>query len=92
MPTKLTDSELKNALEEREGWAIEDGMLNRHFAFTSYLDGLHFAMQVGQIAESMDHHPDLWIGYQKVRVATSTHSAGGLTRLDFDLAAKIDLL
>ena len=65
-------------------------MLERVFKCSSYADGVAFAIKVAMLAEKLDHHPDsLEIGWKKVRVAFVTHSAGGLTALDFDAAEKV---
>jgi len=86
---KLTDAEIASGLAEFPQWSIEDGMLTRLFAFDTYGDGLEFAMSVGRVADEINHHPDIFIGYQKVRVSTITHDAGGLTGYDFELARRV---
>ena len=74
------------------GWTV-DGALTRQFDFVSYKDGLVFAVAVGHVADKLNHHPDLMIGYQKVTVSMVTHDAGGgLTAYDFELARRIDRL
>lgn len=87
---KLTDTEVAESLALRAGWTIEDGMLTRLFEFPAYKDGVVFATAVAWIADGLDHHPDLFIGYRKVRVSTITHDRDGLTPLDFELAKRID--
>jgi len=89
---KLSDEEIAAALTELNGWSIEDGMLARSFAFGAYKDGLVFASAVGYLADAMDHHPDLFIGYRKATVRLSTHDVGGISPLDFALARQIDAL
>ena len=69
---------------------MNNGLLERVFKCSSYADGVAFAIKVAMLAEKLDHHPDsLEIGWKKVRVAFVTHSAGGLTALDFDAAEKV---
>jgi 4a-hydroxytetrahydrobiopterin dehydratase len=86
----LSESEVQSRLARLTGWAVNAGLLERAFAFSSYADGVSFAVKVAMLAEKMDHHPDsLEIGWKKVRVAFVTHSAGGLTALDFDAAEKV---
>jgi 4a-hydroxytetrahydrobiopterin dehydratase len=88
--TALTESEVQSRLSSLTGWAVNTGLLERAFTFSSYADGVAFAVKVALLAEKLDHHPDsLEIGWKKVRVAFVTHSAGGLTALDFDSAVKV---
>ncbi|MCW5939467.1 MAG: 4a-hydroxytetrahydrobiopterin dehydratase [Fimbriimonadaceae bacterium] len=87
---KLTEVEAAGALSEIPEWSLEHGMLTRLCEFPTYKDGLVFAMAVGYVADKLNHHPDLHVGYGKVRVATVTHDAGGLTAYDFELARRVD--
>lgn len=89
-PTLLTLEARQQALDGLpSGWHIAANELVRTFQFGSYLEGIEFVRQAGGAAEAMDHHPDMEVGWRKVTVRLSTHSAGGLTALDFDLAQKI---
>ncbi len=88
----LTDTELSDGLVELDGWGIEDGKLAKRFTFKTYKDGLVFAVAVGYVADNLDHHPDMEIGYAKVRVAVDTHTVGGLSPLDLELARRVDSL
>lgn len=90
--TKLTDAELTAAVADRRDWSVSDGMLTRLFEFKTYKEGLVFAGAVGWVADKLNHHPDILIGYGKVTVSTVTHDAGGLTSYDFELARRIDAL
>lgn len=67
-------------------------MLNRTFTFGSYKEGVVFAAAVAWEADRLNHHPDLTIGYGKVRVATVTHDADGLTPYDIELARRVERL
>lgn len=89
---KLTDEGLRAGLEGLPGWDLDSGMLAKTFQFSSYWEGVEFAVFVAKVAEELDHHPDLTIGYQKVRVATSTHDADGITAWDLELAKKASQL
>jgi 4a-hydroxytetrahydrobiopterin dehydratase len=89
---KLSDSEVEEALGSLAGWAVEDGQLAKTFGFESYLAGSAFASAVAQVAEELNHHPDILIGYQKVRVSMNTHDVGGLSPYDFELARRIDAI
>jgi 4a-hydroxytetrahydrobiopterin dehydratase len=72
------------------GWKIENEELVRRFEFKNFVEALGFVNRVGEAAEAARHHPDIDIRYSKVRLALTTHDAGGLTELDFELAARVD--
>jgi len=88
----LTDSELAEGLGQLSGWAVEDGKLVKRFTFNNYKDGLVFSIAVGHVADRLDHHPDIEVGYAKVRIAVNTHAVGGLSPYDLELARRIDAL
>lgn len=90
--TKLTDEELSKELTTVEGWSVEDGMLTRTYKCRNYVAGLDFAKAIGAVAEALDHHPDMLIGYGTVKIMVVTHSAGGLTPYDFELAKRINTI
>ena len=91
MPKKLAPEAVQQHLQTLMEWSISDeGQLTRHVNFETYKAGLVFASAVGFIADKLDHHPDLTIGYKVVTISVSTHSEGGLTELDFQLAGQID--
>lgn len=89
---KLDESEATNALSSVPGWAIEDGKLTKSFKFENYKDGVVFAAAVGHVADKLNHHPDILIGYAKVSISVNTHDVGGLSPYDFELAKRIDRL
>lgn len=93
MATKLDEAVIRSALEDLPGWALVEGRLEKNYIFDTYAEGVAFAVKVALYAEKTDHHPDsLEIMWGKVRVAYVTHSAGGITRLDLEAAARIDTL
>ncbi len=93
MNSKLEESEIQTRLAALPDWIIENGQLARRFNFSSYGAGVAFAVQIALLAEKMDHHPDsLEIIWKAVRVAYVTHSAGGLTALDFEAANRVSSL
>lgn len=92
MATRIEPKDQAHELSQLPGWHIQNEVLKRQFQFETYVEGLAFATKIGHEAEAMDHHPDMTIGYKTVLVATSTHSAGGLTNLDFELAKKVSKL
>lgn len=91
-PTKLSDLEIQRALGSLPGWARRGDVLTRTYSFQRFADGIRFVDRIAEVADSMDHHPDIDIRYTKVTITLSTHSAGGITQLDLDLAGKIDAL
>ncbi len=88
-PELLSESAVQQQMTTLPGWQVEGAELVKEFRFTSYLAGIEFVRQVAVLAEALNHHPDLLVGWRKVTVRLSTHSAGGLTRLDFELAGQI---
>ena len=89
---KLLEDDVTSLLLTTPGWTLSDGQISRTFAFDSYREGLIFATVVGFEAERANHHPDMTIGYKKVKVALSTHDVGGISRLDFEMALRISKL
>lgn len=90
MNALLHADEVQRELEALPGWMLENGELVREFRFPRYLDGIAFVNAVATLAEAANHHPDMEVGWRKVRLRLCTHSAGGLTALDFALARKVD--
>ena len=91
MSAALSDQEINASLAKLNGWARDGDELVKEFRFDNYLAGLAFASSVGVIAEGLNHHPDLVIGWRRVSVSFTTHDAGSkLTSKDFAAAAAID--
>ena len=91
MPSpRLSDAEIVTAQRSLDSWQVERGELVRTFSFPDFRASLAFVNQVGELAESAGHHPDIDIRYNRVRLALVTHDAGGLTAKDFDLARRIN--
>jgi 4a-hydroxytetrahydrobiopterin dehydratase len=88
----LSSDAAQSRLAQLSGWQIESGELVRTFQFPDFVAALKFVNQVGDLAEKAGHHPDIDIRYNRVRLALVTHSAGGLTEKDFDLAAQVQNL
>jgi 4a-hydroxytetrahydrobiopterin dehydratase len=89
---KLNDSEIETSLKSVPGWALTDGQITKEYSFDTYKSGLVFAVAVGHFADRMDHHPDLFIGYRKVKIGLNTHDLGGISTFDFALAMQIESL
>ncbi|HEY1865483.1 MAG TPA: 4a-hydroxytetrahydrobiopterin dehydratase [Candidatus Acidoferrales bacterium] len=86
---KLNEGDIASGLKKLSGWSIERGNLHRAFEFKDFSQAFGFMTQVALAAESMNHHPDWSNAWNKVVIDLSTHSAGGLTANDFELAGKI---
>jgi 4a-hydroxytetrahydrobiopterin dehydratase len=89
-PQRLTEDELERALGSLHGWTRDGDEIRKSFERADFPDAIAFVVRIGFFAEAADHHPDLDIRWRTVRVALTTHDAGGLTTLDIDLARKID--
>ena len=86
----LSETEIKENLNEIPGWEFSENSITKEFQLKDFKGALAFVNAVGDEAEKMDHHPDILIhSWNKVKITISTHSAGGVTRNDFDLAKKI---
>ena len=92
MRSKLTEKDLQAALATLPGWSVESGAIVKTYKFGKFADGVAFVQRVAVEADKMDHHPDIDIRYTKIRVALSTHDAGGITGMDTKLAATIESL
>ena len=89
----LTTGEIQQHLTQLPGWEVREGLLTKTFPVRSFAHGVLFLGAIGQLAEAANHHPDVSLhGYNRVTVSLSTHSEGGLTSKDFDLAAQIESL
>ena len=88
----LSPEEIKSRLSPLAGWQIVAGELVKTFQFKDFVASLRFVNRVGELAEQAGHHPDIDIRYNRVRLALTTHDAGGITQKDFDLAAQIEKL
>ncbi len=89
-PKKLDSDAVDGWLARHPGWARDDDALVRSIEFPDFAAGMAFAVRLGMLAEKRDHHPELRIGWGKVRVLWTTHDAGGVTELDLSLAEASD--
>lgn len=90
MRTKLSDLEIRRALSTLPGWSRRGDALAKTYSFARFGDGIRFVQQVAEVADGMDHHPDIDIRYTNVTFVLSTHDAGGVTQRDLDLAKAIE--
>jgi len=89
---RLSEGEIVAAMDRIPSWTRDGGAIRRTLAFPSFAEGIRFVDLVAVEADALGHHPDIDIRYTAVTLALSTHSAGGLTALDMELAARIDRL
>src|SRR5262245_20831515 len=88
----LSSDDVEKLMETLPEWAQAGDSLQRTFKFDDFIGSMAFVTKVAEMAEADQHHPDILIRYNKVTLTLTTHDAGGLTRKDFDLAAKCDAL
>jgi len=88
----LSSKELDALLQQTPAWSLGDKEIARDFRFKDFREAMKFVNEVATIANEQDHHPDIFITYNKVRVAVSTHKIEGLSLNDFIVAAKIDVM
>jgi 4a-hydroxytetrahydrobiopterin dehydratase len=86
----LSESEIRKGLASLKGWQLGDKEIAKQFELKDFVRAMGFVNSVALLAEKADHHPDIDIRWNKVKLVLSTHSAGGLTEKDFNLAKQID--
>ena len=85
----LPAHDVQNRLSGLPGWALVDGALYRQFEFKDFVQAFSFMTAAALVAEAKNHHPDWRNVYRTVEVRLSTHDAGGITELDFELAGRL---
>jgi 4a-hydroxytetrahydrobiopterin dehydratase len=89
--TALTNQQILEQLKSLNNWIYVNNSISKEFVFKDFIEAISFVNSVALEAEKMDHHPDILIyGWNKVKINISTHSAGGVTEKDFQLAQKIE--
>ena len=90
----LSKKDLEKKCKRAPEWVLNKKQteLSRTFFCSSFLSALSFVTKIAVHAEVMSHHPDIELSYGKVKVTVTTHDSSGLTKLDFELAEKIDNL
>ncbi len=87
---KLTDENVQTKLAELPQWTLNGDSLQRTFGFDDFVGSMAFVSRIADLAELMQHHPDIMIRYSKVTLTLTTHDAGGLTENDFSFAHASD--
>ena len=90
MSRKLDDTELAIAVTTLPNWKLEDGELIRWAIFVDFKEAIDFVNTVATLAEAAQHHPDIDIRYNRVRLALVTHDSGGITQKDIGLGGEIE--
>mgnify|MGYP000002635587 FL=1 len=86
----LSEEQIEHHLDELNDWTLKNKKLSKVFKFSDFAQAFEFMSLVAIIAETMDHHPEWSNVYNKVEINLVTHSEGGITQLDIDLANKIE--
>ena len=87
---RLSDEQIEQRLADLDGWERDGDAIQRQFKLDGFKGSVDFVNRLTPEAEDMNHHPDLAISWNEVTVTISTHSEGGLTANDFELARRID--
>jgi 4a-hydroxytetrahydrobiopterin dehydratase len=90
VPDLLEEEEIEQRVDELGDWEHEGGQIQKTFEFDDFVTAIKFVNDVADLAERYDHHPDIDIRYNRVTLALTTHSEGGLTARDFDIAGEIE--
>lgn len=88
----VNQHELQEFLHQNPQWLGQDGKLHREYQFASFVQAFSFMTQVALLAEAMNHHPDWSNSYNRVKVDLITDTTGGITRLDIELAGRMEEL
>jgi 4a-hydroxytetrahydrobiopterin dehydratase len=90
MADRLSDIAIQRELGGLQGWSRRGDVITKTFQFRNFMAGINFVTAVAKAADAADHHPDIDIRYTKITCSLSTHSAGGITQKDLDLAKQIE--
>jgi 4a-hydroxytetrahydrobiopterin dehydratase len=91
-PPRLSPDDVATSLSGLPLWSGGVDGIERTLELPSFRSAVEAISVIADVAEELDHHPDMDLRWRKVRIAVVTHSAGGLTSLDLDLARRVDLL
>ncbi len=88
----LTEEQIHAQLSSLPGWELHRNEIRKQYTFSGFMDAIRFVNRVAEAAERADHHPDILVQYNRVTLTLSTHSEGGVTQKDLDLARQIEEL
>ena len=86
----LSNTEIQEKLKSLPEWSLAENAIHRKFIFKSFMPAIAFVNKIAEAAEQANHHPDITINYSQVSISLSTHSEGGVTQKDSQLAGTID--
>jgi 4a-hydroxytetrahydrobiopterin dehydratase len=86
----LSKQEIQQKLKAMHDWSHQGKSIHKRYTFKSFMPAIGFVNKIAEAAEKAGHHPDIMINYNVVGIALSTHSEGGVTQKDFDLATQIE--
>jgi len=92
VPKLLSDAEISSRLKGLNGWKHEGKFLTKTFEFGHFMDAIAFVNEVAEAAEREEHHPDINVRYTRVKLSIQTHSEGGVTAWDVNLARAVDVV
>jgi len=87
---RLTETEVQDRLKQMREWSVAGNEIYRKFTFKAFMPAITFVDKIAEAAEQANHHPDITINYNQVGIRLSTHSEGGITGKDFQLAEAVD--
>jgi 4a-hydroxytetrahydrobiopterin dehydratase len=87
---KLSPEQITEKLRTLAGWERKGETIAKQYTFKEFMDGIRFINRIAEIAEQMDHHPDIAVNYRRITFTLSTHDQGGITEKDFKLADAIE--
>jgi len=86
----LSHEGIKEQLTQLDGWELDGKEIVKSFKFKDFVDSIAFVTRVAFLAEKANHHPDISISWNRVTLSLSTHSEGGITENDINLAEQIN--
>ena len=92
VPEKLSDEQIRKELSDIPGWNVMNGKLHKDFIFKDFIDAFGFMSRAAIHIEKMNHHPEWFNVYNKIKVDLVTHDAGGITQNDINLAKILNSL
>ena len=89
---RLSRDKARDEVSKLRNWKLRQSFISRTFVFVDFAQAMRFVNRVARLAEAANHHPDITINYNRVKLALTTHDEGGLTMKDFRLAGRISKL
>lgn len=88
--TGYSDNEVRERLDEFEGWDYDGDRVRKTYKFDTYMKGIEFVNRLAELAEEANHHPDLYVGFREVEVTLKSHDVDAITDRDFDMIQSIE--